>query len=266
MARRPLRFATFLAPNLYSVYASIARAVQEELGIPTELLVGSCYEQLYEEADVAFICGLAYIEVQRDGVSPVEPIAAPVLRGERYQRKPIYFSDVIVRRDSAFQSFADLRGCTWSFNEPYSHSGYGITRYHLARLGETNGFFGQTVEAGWHERSIQLVASGDVDASAIDSQVLAVELRDNPELAHHLRVIETMGPSTIQPVVVARSLPNALKTELRDIIVALGCNGHAEKCLEHGLVEHFVRVSDADYQDLRQMRDLCAAVNFLTLR
>jgi phosphonate transport system substrate-binding protein len=266
MARRPLRFATFLAPNLYSVYAFIAHAVQEKLGIPTELFVGSSYEHLHEEVDVAFICGLAYIEIESIGVSPVEPIAAPVLRGERYQGKPIYFSDVIVRRDSPFQSFTDLRECSWAFNEPYSQSGYGITRHHLVRLGETNGYFGKIIEAGWHERSIRLVASGEVDASAIDSQVLAAELRDNPELVPQLRVVETLGPSTIQPVVAARQLPSSLKSDLRDAILSLSDHREAGTCLEQGLVERFVAMCDADYQDLRQMRDLCAAANFLTLR
>jgi phosphonate transport system substrate-binding protein len=240
--------------------------VREKLGLRAQLFVGDSYEQLFEEADVAFICGLAYLEVQRNATSPVEPIAAPVLRGDRYQDKPIYFSDVIVRRDSSFKSFADLRGCRWAFNEPYSHSGYGITRYHLVRLGETNGFFGQVVEAGWHERSIRLVASGEVDAAAIDSQVLAVELRDNPEFATQVRVIETLGPSTIQPVVVARRLPEGLKAALRDVIVGLGDTNGAEPHLQRGLVQRFVPIGDEDYEDLRQMRDLCAAANFLILR
>jgi phosphonate transport system substrate-binding protein len=209
---------------------------------------------------------LAYIEIKRDGVSPVEPIAAPVLRGERYGGRPTYSSDVIVRSGSPLRSFADLRGCKWAFNEPYSHSGYGITRYHLVRLGETNGFFGEVVEAGWHERSIRLVASGEVDASAIDSQVLAVELRDNPELAQRIRVIETLGPSTIQPVVVARRLPEELKAAVRDVIVGLGDTNGAEAHLRRGFVRRFVPIGDADYEDLRQMRAACAAANFLNLR
>jgi phosphonate transport system substrate-binding protein len=266
MANRTLRFATFLAPNLYSVYAFIARAVQDRLGVPTELFVGSCYEQLHEQVDVAFLCGLAYLEVQRNGISPVEPIAAPVLRGARYQDRPIYFSDVIVRRDSPIQYFAQLRGCRWAFNERYSHSGYGITRYHLVRLGQTNGFFGQVVEAGWHERSIRLVASGEVDASAIDSQVLATELRDDPELASKLRVIETLGPSTIQPVAVARRLPAEIKQAVRDAILGLSGAYKAQQHFDRAMVQRFVPVGDADYEDLRNMIAACVAANFLNLR
>ncbi len=114
---------------------------------------------------------------------------------------------MIVHRDSPFRSFLDLRGRSWAYNEPLSHSGYGITRYHLVELGETHGFFGEVVEAGFHETSMRLVAAGEVDASAIDSQVLAVALRDDPSLARSLRIVDALGPSTIQPVAVSKRVP-----------------------------------------------------------
>jgi phosphonate transport system substrate-binding protein len=266
MLPRPLRFVTFLAPHLLPLYAFVARQVQDRLAYPTELIVGTSYEQLSEEAEVAFVCGLAYIELADQGRAELEPVAAPLLRGERYAGKPVSFSDVIVHRDSPFRSFADLRGTSWCFNEPYSHSGYGVTRHHLLQLGETNGFFGKVVEAGWHERSIQLVASGEVDASAIDSQVLEATLRDQSELRVQLRVIASLGPSTIQPVVVSRRLPDRLKEELRRVLLELGDDPVARECLGRGSVERFVRVADGNYQDVREMRDACAAANFLTLR
>src|SRR5262249_40931108 len=164
MPPRPLRIATFLAPNLLPVYRFVVRRLGECLGVPTELFVGASYEQLAAEADAAFVCGLPYVELTRRPNPPVEPLAAPVLRGDRYGGRPVYFSDVVVRRDTPFHRFADLRGCTWSYNERDSHSGYGVTRYWLVRLRETNGFFGRVVEAGFHERSLRLVAAAEVDA------------------------------------------------------------------------------------------------------
>jgi phosphonate transport system substrate-binding protein len=261
-----LRFATFLAPNMLPVYKFIARRAGERLGCAAELVVGSSYDQLGREADVGFVCGLPYVELARLADPPVEPLAAPVLRGQRYGGRPVYFSDVVVRRDSPFRCFADLRGCTWSYNEPGSHSGYGLTRYWLVRLGETDGFFGKVVRAGWHERSLRLVAAGEVDASAIDSQVLAVALRDHPELAERLRVVAVLGPSTIQPVVAARRLPETLRAELRAVLLDLADDAEGRAHLAHGFVERFAAVDDSDYDDIREMLAAAEAADFLTLR
>jgi phosphonate transport system substrate-binding protein len=261
MPPRTLRFVSYLAPNLLPVYGFIARHVGACLGRPTELRAGGHYGELADPPEVAFLCGLPYVEHARR----VEPVAAPVLRGARYGGRPVYFSDVIVRRDSPFRSFADLRGQSWSFNEPHSQSGYGITRHHLLRLGETDGYFGRVVEAGFHERSIRLVCSGAVAASAVDSQVLAVALRDRPELAAGLRVIASLGPSPIQPVVVARRLPAALKEDVRAVLLEMADDPEARRRLAHGFVERFVAAGDATYDPIRAMLAEAEAAGFLTL-
>jgi phosphonate transport system substrate-binding protein len=246
-------------------YQFITRYLGDELGRPTELAVGSSYEEL-AGADVAFVCSLPYVELTRRGPPVVEPLAAPVLRGERYGGKPIYFSDVVVRRDSPFHSFADLRGRSWAYNEPLSQSGYGITRYHLARQGQTNGYFGRVVESGWHERSLRLVCAGEVDASAIDSHVLAVALRDEPELARRLRVIAALGPSSIQPVVASRRLPEQVRADLRGALLRMGRDPTAKPHLDRALVEGFVAANDATYDDIREMLSVAEAAAFPHLR
>jgi phosphonate transport system substrate-binding protein len=93
--------------------------------------------------------------------------------GACYKDRPVYFSDVVVRRDSKFHTFADLRGASWAYNEPGSHSGYNVVGYHLATLGEGSGYFGQVVESGAHQVSLQMILDGRIDASAIDSLVSA---------------------------------------------------------------------------------------------
>jgi phosphonate transport system substrate-binding protein len=266
MLKRPLRFVTFLAPNMHAVYEYISRYVAEQLDWPTEFSVGNSYDELSDPPDVSFVCGLAYVVLASQGKADVQPIAAPLLKGPRYGGRPVYFSDVIVHRDCPARSFADLRGRSWAYNEPLSHSGYGVTRYHLVRLGETNGFFGKVVESGWHEHSIRLVSSGAVDASAIDSHVLALMLRDHPELADRLRVIDTLGPSTIQPVVVARHLPESLKVDLSDVFQGLGDDPAARPHLDRGFVDRFIPVNDANYDDVRAMLATCEEAGFLTIR
>ena len=262
-----LRFGTYLAPNIMPVYEVVTEEVGRRLGIATELVVETDYESCKrDENDVCFVCSLPYVMFEREGISPAEPIAAPVLVGDRYEGRPVYFSDVIVHRDSPFRSFEDLRGRSWSYNEPLSHSGYGITRYHLVRLGETHGYFGDVIHAGFHEESIRMVADREVDASAIDSQVLAVALRGDPALRESLHVIDTLGPSTIQPVAVSKRVPTDLKERIRAVLLAVGDDPACRERLDVGLVDRFVAVGASSYDDIRMMVDACEDAGFTEIR
>ncbi|HMK92968.1 MAG TPA: PhnD/SsuA/transferrin family substrate-binding protein [Thermoleophilia bacterium] len=262
-----LRLGTFLAPSILPVYQAVADEVGRRLGIETELVVETDHGSYADDAnDVCFICGLPYVEYERRGISPAVPVAAPVLVGERYAGSPIYFSDVIVACDSPVRSFTDLRRHTWAYNGPISQSGYGITRYHLLQLGETKGFFCQTVETGSHAASMRRVARHEVDAAAIDSQVLAVALRDDPELAQSLRVIGTLGPSTIEPVVVSRRVPVRLREQITEVLLSMHRDPAVRARLAAGLVERFAAVGASSYDDIRAMVAACEAAGFMELR
>jgi phosphonate transport system substrate-binding protein len=262
-----LRFGTFLAPNMLRVYQGIAEAVGEALGMSTELVVETDYENCQKDInDVCFVCSLPYVMFERQGISPAEPIAAPVLQGERYGGKPIYYSDVIVHRDSDARSFLDLRGRSWSFNEPLSQSGYGITRFHLVSIGETKGFFSEVIDAGFHEESVRMVADGRVDASAIDSQVLAVEIRDRPEVTKNIKVIDALGPSTIQPVAVSKRFDREFRNAVAEVLIAFHKTKRGRDLLDLGLVEKWVPIEASDYNDIRAMVDACEDAGFKTIR
>jgi phosphonate transport system substrate-binding protein len=262
-----LRFGTYLAPSVLPVYETVTREVGRRLGIETKLVVETSYESCErDENEVCFVCSLPYVMFERRGLDLAVPVAAPVLHGTRYEGRPVYFSDVIVRRDSPFQSFLDLRGRSWAYNEPLSHSGYGITRYHLVTLGETHGFFGEVIEAGFHQEAVRMVARGDVDGSAIDSQVLAIELRDHPGLIEQLRVVDVLGPSTIQPVAVSRRVPGEMREAIRDVLVTMAEDPAVRERLGVGMIDRFVAVDTDDYDDIRMMVDACEAAGFMELR
>ncbi len=264
---KTLRFGTFLAPNIMPVYRAIADAVTETLAIRTELVVETSYDNCRNDVnDVCFVCSLPYVMFERQGIQPAIPVAAPVLQGVRYENRPIYFSDVIVNANSDIYRFDDLRGRSWAFNEPLSHSGYGVTRHHLVTLGETSGFFGEAVEAGFHETAIEMVRDGLVDGSAIDSQVLAVAIRDIPGLANSIRIIDTLGPSTIQPIAISKRIEPELRKAIVDVILKMHLVRGARSALDVGLVDHFVAVAPDSYQDIRRMVDVCEAANFMVLR
>ena len=249
---KALVFANFLAPNMTSVYAAVAARVGQVLGMPAELIEGRDFDQLRDgSVDLAFLCGLPYVRLARERPGMLRPLAAPVLDEPRYQDRPVYFSDVIVRRDSPVGSFGDLRGRRWAYNDADSLSGCLLVRYHLLRMGETEAFFGGITFSGRHQESIRQVVTGEVDASAIDSQVLGVESMRNPDLARELRVIAVLGPSTIPPVIATERVPQEIQARACDAICALGGDAVGRDALAGGLIRRFTPIEDRAYDDIR---------------
>ncbi len=259
----PIRFATFLSPIMYSTYAHIARYVGVRVGCQTTLEVGQSFEEFAEgQVDVAFICGLPYVRMTSQNTCPVELLAAPVLMGERYLHRPIYFSDVIVRSDSPYTSFDDLGGCVWAYNERVSHSGCNLVCYSLLERGKSPDYFGKTVKSGSHLRSLDMVLEGEADAAAIDSHLSDI-LRSRDELlAARLRVVDVLGPSSIPPVVVSMRLDNELKGKLQDALVTMHLDDCGARELQQGLIERFVAVRDEDYGNIRKMLEKVEGVEF----
>ena len=252
-AVKPLVFANFLAPSMTSVYAAVATSVGRSLGVPAELIEGRDFDQLRDgSVDLAFICGLPYVRLCAERPGILHPLAAPILDEARYQDRPVYFSDVIVRADSPARSFGDLRGRSWAHNDPGSLSGCLLVRYHLLQTGESEAFFSGVTFSGGHQESVRRVVSGEVDASAIDSQVLGVACLRDPDLARQFRVIAVLGPSTIPPVIATGTVPRDIQALTGDAICALGGDAAGRDALARGLIRRFTPIDDRAYDDIRE--------------
>ncbi len=197
------------------------------------------------EADVGFMCGPSFFWLRESEEPPVELLlAAPVFGDARAPGRPVYFSELVVRRDSLARSFLDLRGGSWAYNDPCSLSGYYNVLKKLARMGEDLEFFSRTYCSGSHLKSMEMVVCGAVDAAIIDSNVLRIKLQSNPELGERLRVIETWGPFPIQPVVIRSNLHPRLKERLLAALLNIGEN--SPSLTDFGL-ERFVPVTYEHY-------------------
>lgn len=252
-----LHFVSYLSPLLYTLYEHIATYVGEHIGLPTTLSIGQSLEDFAAgRADVGFLCGLVYVQMTNWSSCPVELVAAPVLQGERYHGAPLYFSDVIVRRDSPYTSFKELRGCVWAYNETASHSGYNLVRYSLLQRGLKPDYFRWAIATGSHLQSLQAIVNRLADATAIDSHVLDVLRQKQPELVAQLRVIDVFGPSHIPPVVVSKTLEPPLRQKIGEVLMTMHHDSQAAQRLHEGLIERFVLITDKDYDEIRRMFSL----------
>jgi len=253
-----IKFTSIQAPNQDFFIHQISSYVGKRLKIRTEFVGNVTWkerERLFDsgQVEVAWICGLPYVWKADQGKIKLELLAAPVMQDARYQNRPVYYSDVIVRREREYQIFGDLRGARWAYNEPHSHSGYNITLYHLARMGEHRGYFGRAIQAGSHQASIEMVINGEVDAAAIDSTVLAIEGDLDERIGAELRILTSLGPSPIPPLVILKSVESGLRAKIRDMLLGMHNKEDGRRILNGGKIKRFDVVKDEDYDLIREM-------------
>jgi phosphonate transport system substrate-binding protein len=262
-----LTLTSCMAGNMDFIGQMLAPYLAEKLSLPAGFVGDIPWQERERRFDlgtihIVWICGLPYIRKAANPAAQLSLLAAPVMAGARYGGKPVYFSDIVVHSRSTRQRFSDLRGATWSYNEPCSHSGYTAIRYYLAQRGEGGDFFGRVLQSGSHEASLQMILDGAIDGSAIDSTVLEVEISRRPALAGQIRVLDTIGPSPIPPWLVNGRLSQELQHSLRQAFWNMHRDAHGRRILRSARLARFVPVSDSDYDPLRKMTAQAAVVEF----
>lgn len=252
--RQPLRFTSWLSPGLpRGMFETIAVAVADRLGCDYELSeVEHCSGPMHPAedrfaagtTDVGFVCATSYLWLSGPEARSVElvPLAA-VFDDPRAAKRPVYFSDVVVAADSPIESFADLAGNRVGFNDESSLSGFMSLLARLAEDGYRTDRFGEFRAVGSHRAALAGIASGEIDAASIDANARRAWIREDPTRERLIRVVETLGPHPVQPIVVAASAGSGV---VEAIVQLLRSPALVASLAPFG-VEGFAPVTHADY-------------------
>lgn len=252
----PLRIG--IAPVLSArttsaLYEELAAYLAARLGRPVELVQGKTYTEINDllksgDITVALVCTNPYLQGQDD--FGMELLAVPEINGER-----VYYSLLIVGRNSEATSLSSLRGASFAFSDPLSNTGRLVPTYELARLGTNpDAFFSQTIFTYSHESSVRAVADGVVTAAAVDSLVYDYLASTEPELVAKLKVIERWGPFGINPLAVNPNLDEQTKSDLRRVFLDMSGDPEGKLILERLQIDRFVMAEDGMYDSVREMR------------
>lgn len=261
-----LSLVSYLAPNMFSFYEEVAAYLSRVFNLETQL-VQSQYDPLedamllQDKLDIAFICGLPFALHQRVA-NQLQALVAPVMQGSRYDNCPVYFSDIIVNNNSNFQNFADLKGKTFCYNDTGSNSGYNLVRHRLLKSQYPPHFFGQVIQSGSHQNSMRWVVEGLAECAAIDSTVLE-QLRDCPPFYEQLRVIDTIGPCPMPPVVASQRLGSEFLMTLQSAL----CQPDRElqEAMKRSHIQRYAVVQSEDYQAIAISYDTAVKAGYLVL-
>lgn len=261
-----LRFSSCQAGIAEPFCAELVNFISAESGLRCEFVHDLSWQErerslLLGEIQVCWICGLAYVRESKRQDKLIELLVAPVRRHPRYHAKPVYYSDVIVRTDTSFHSFEDLRGHSFAYNERGSHSGFNIVRYHLAMRGLDLNFFRRSVESGSHRNSLQMILQRSIGTAAIDSSVLELEVAKDPAISGQIRTVEILGPSPAPPWVVHSSVSADVRKTLSDILLSINDHSKGRRILEAGRMLRFAPVSDHNYDPIREIDRIANAAH-----
>lgn len=251
----PVRIAlgSVLTPRVgFVYYRQLLDYVGVRLGLEVECIEKRSYAEVNAllgagEVDMAFVCSKPYVDGRKE--FGLELLVAPQVRGET-----VYYSYIVVPRDSEAQAVEDLRGGTFAFTDPMSNSGRLAPLHMLKKMGETpESFFGNSMYTYAHDKSVRLVSHKVVGGAAVDSLVWEYEDEQNPTDTSRTRIIEKLGPFGIPPVVVRPGLDPGLKTKLRDILLSAHRDEAGAAILAGMMIDKFVSIEDKQYDTIRTM-------------
>jgi phosphonate transport system substrate-binding protein len=241
----------------FTYYRKFLDYLGDKLGRPVDLVDREGYKEINNlvksgAVDVAFVCGGPYVD-GHDAFG-MELIAAPMAYG-----KTVYYSYIIVPKDSTTRSLAGLRGKTFAFTDPLSNSGTIVPTYLLARMGKTpQSFFKRTIYTRAHDRSIRAVAEGMVDGAAVDSLIWEYLNRTTPEDTSRTRIIQRSPPYGIPPVVASPRLDAKTKDQVRQILLNADRDERGRNILQGMMIDRFVPIEDGAYDSIREMKQWIA--------
>lgn len=237
----------------FSYYRDFLDFIGKELGRPVEYVDAPSYEEINNmiesrKIDGAIVCSGPYV----DGHSKfgLELLAAPKAYGGT-----VYYSYIIVPKDSPAKGLDDLKGKSFAFSDPLSNTGKLVPEYLLARKGESSKtFFSKTIFSGSHDKSILAVADRLVDGAAVDSLIWEYLNKIKPELTRKTRILLKSDPYAIPPFVVHPALDPALKEKLRTVLLNAHTKAKGKEILDNMMTERFVPIEDGAYDSIREMK------------
>ena len=207
--------------------------------------------ELWARPDKAavFMCGLP------QSLASPRPalVAAPVPSPADYRDRACYWTDLVVRADSGFETLAQTFGHRLALTTPESQSGYAAPLHelmaHAMTAKATQPLYREVVAPVFTPMgALRSVIDGHADVAPLDSYALALMRRHAPDLVAQVRVVASTEPTAIPAFVASGSASPAVVAAF----LAADRVADSQALMEPLLLTRFERPEPAGYDALRQ--------------
>lgn len=239
-----MRLHTYLSPGIpVAVFETLAGVLGADLHVVT---AGSGPEPDRDpfrsgDADLGWMCSTGYLplaegpepSVRMAGVAwvPADPEAAG---------RPVYFAEIVTRADGP-RSLDEVRGARLAVNDPQSLSGFHALVVELARRATNPDQFARLTWTGGHQRSLDALLAGGVDAAVVDSVALAARASTDASV-RGLRVAARLGPWPTQPLVASTRIDPGAVDEVAAALLAANDDPAVRGVLRRAAIDRLVGV------------------------
>jgi phosphonate transport system substrate-binding protein len=230
----------------------LAEMLSQELGIRVRPFTAMNYVGVVEglgagQVDFGFIPPFSYV------LANSESNAKVVLTALRRDGNPYYFSQILVRTDSDIQTVADLKGKIIAFVDPASSSGYIFPGAHLKALGLDIDRDLTTIFAGGHDKALQALLNGHVDAAAVFVDVRTRFAADFPTAMRDTRQLTVTQPIPNISVTVRGDMDTELSARIVQALLRIAQDEEGAAMLKKLFDMYgFVPAQDEDYDVVRE--------------
>jgi ABC-type phosphate/phosphonate transport system substrate-binding protein len=267
--------------RMYAVNPQVARAwqrlfkwVADEADVPLVYMAHAPpepLETLWHRADLgcAFMCGYPLATWPHAASNPPRLLAAPLPSPSRYQRRPVYCTDIAVRADSGYTTIDELRGSRFGYTVEHSQSGWQAPRAFFARHARAAGgawFRAVTGPLQTPRAVLDALLDGGIDAGPLDSWWHDLLRRHEPATAARLRVIATTPLTPVPPLVCANGIADATRRRLAAAFAGVADAPHLGSLRDDLLLHGFAMRDASDYATLVQDARETDTLGYRTLR
>ena len=231
----------------------LEKALQRRVAMVTTPSYGAVMEGLLNDRiDLAELGPASYAKLLNHN-APVKPFAAQSGPGAAGANTlATYQSILIVRRNRGFDGVSDLRNKSLSLTDPASTSGNLVPRRFIKQQANQSieNYFSRITFAGSHDRAIEAVRTGLVDAGFVSSTRFEEALKTGRIAPGELTVLWQSAHLPHDPFVLRNRLCKAVVEKIHSVFF----NAEPLRALLDTLgADRFVPVTQADYRVIQDL-------------
>jgi phosphonate transport system substrate-binding protein len=236
--------------ELQRKFTPLGKYLEAELGMKVQFVPVTDYAAVVEalagkRIDLAWLGGFTFVQANKRGK------VTPLVQRE----EDAHFTSKFITARSDINSLNDLKGKTFAFGSASSTSGHLMPRYFIEQKGidPDKDFKGLPAYSGTHDATVAWVASGKVDAGALNASVWDKLVEQKKVDPSKVRVFYTTPPFFDYNWTIRSDLDAGIAAKLKAAFLKLDAKNPAHKeVLDLQRASRFIPTSAENYKAIEE--------------